>query len=136
MSESLPDARPALRLVPEPAADLAPVPAEGPRGLRFYPVTAHDGTELEAWTNDADGTRSGPTVLLCNGLGTNPYAWPALLDPACDVRVISWNHRGTGGSARPQDRTHVGIEAFVEDALAVLDDAGLESAPVMGWSMG
>jgi pimeloyl-ACP methyl ester carboxylesterase len=75
-------------------------------------------------------------VLLCNGLGTNPYAWPALLRPDCGVRVISWYHRGTGGSARPSNRTHVGIDSFVEDALAVLDDAGIASCPVMGWSMG
>ncbi|MGH8964840.1 MAG: alpha/beta fold hydrolase, partial [Actinomycetes bacterium] len=58
--------------------------------LRFYDVTSADGTRIKAWTNDADG----PTVLLCNGLGTNAYAWPALLRPDCGVRVISWNHRG------------------------------------------
>jgi pimeloyl-ACP methyl ester carboxylesterase len=75
-------------------------------------------------------------VLLCNGLGTNPYAWPALLRPDCGVRVISWYHRGTGGSARPADRRHVGIEHFVRDALAVMDDAGVDACPVMGWSMG
>lgn len=112
-----------LRVVPDPDNGLA---------LRFYRVTASDGTELQAWTNDVDG----PTVLLCNGLGTNPYAWPALLDPDCGVRVISWNHRGTGGSGRPTDPTHVGIEAFVQDAIAVLDDAGIDTCPVMGWSMG
>ncbi|MFL6062781.1 MAG: alpha/beta fold hydrolase [Marmoricola sp.] len=112
-----------LHVVPEPDDGLA---------LRFYSVTATDGTQLQAWTNDVDG----PTVLLCNGLGTNPYAWPALLDPACGVRVISWNHRGTGGSARPADPTHVGIDAFVEDAIAVMDDAGIDACPVMGWSMG
>jgi pimeloyl-ACP methyl ester carboxylesterase len=77
-----------------------------------------------------------PVVLLCNGLGTNPWAWPALLDPTCGVRVISWYHRGTGGSERPRDPDHVGIDAFVEDALAVLDDAGIAACPVMGWSMG
>lgn len=112
-----------LRLVPEPDDGLA---------LRFYKVTSGDGTELQAWTNDV----AGPTVLLCNGLGTNPYAWPALLDPDCGVRVISWNHRGTGGSARPTDRHHVGIDSFVEDAIAVLDSAGIKSCTVMGWSMG
>ena len=91
--------------------------------LRYYTVAGDDGTELVAWTNDVDG----PLVLLCNGLGTNPYAWPALLDPACGVRVISWNHRGTGGSQRPRDLEHVGIDAFAEDALAVMDDAGVEA---------
>lgn len=101
-------------------------------GLRFYDVRSADGTLLRAWTNDA----TGPPVLLCNGLGTNPYAWPALLDPDCGVRVVSWNHRGVGGSARPEDPDRVGVDAFVEDAVAVLDDAGLEAAVVAGWSIG
>ena len=112
-----------LSLVPEPRDGLA---------LRFYDVTSADGTVLRAWTNDVDG----PLVLLCNGLGTNPYAWPALLDPDCGVRVISWNHRGVGGSARPTDPARVGQEEFVEDALAVLDDAGVPACPVAGWSIG
>ena len=100
--------------------------------LRHYTVTSGDGTRLQAWTNDVDG----PTVLLCNGLGTNPYSWPALLDPDCGVRVISWNHRGTGGSERPVDTEHVGIDAFAEDAIAVMDDAGIDACVLMGWSMG
>lgn len=107
-------------------------PDHGGLALRFYDVTSGDGTRLRAWTNDVEG----PTLLLCNGLGTNPYTWPALLDPDCGVRVISWNHRGVGGSERPTDRSRVGIDAFVEDALAVLDDAGIDACPVMGWSMG
>ena len=41
-------------------------------------------------------------MLLCNGLGTNPYAWPALLDPACGIRVISWNHRGVAAAPGPR----------------------------------
>jgi pimeloyl-ACP methyl ester carboxylesterase len=95
-------------------------------------VTSRDGTRLNAWTNDVDG----PTVLLCNGLGTNPYAWPAVLDPSCGVRVVSWNHRGTGGSDRPADPTHVGVEAFVEDALAVMDHEDIGACVLMGWSIG
>ena len=67
-------------------------------------------------------------MLLCNGLGTNPYAWPDLLDPDCGLRVISWNHRGVGRSGRPEDESRVGMDAFVEDAIAVLDDAGSTGA--------
>ncbi|HET6626021.1 MAG TPA: alpha/beta hydrolase [Nocardioidaceae bacterium] len=100
--------------------------------LRFYQVTSADGTKIQAWTNDAEG----PTVLLCNGLGTNPYAWPGLLRRDCGVRVLSWNHRGVGGSERPADPDRVGIDAFVEDAVAVLDDAGIDSCVVAGWSIG
>lgn len=102
-----------------------------PGFVRFHDVISADGTRLRAWTNDADG----PTVLLCNGLGTNPYAWPTLLSPDCGVRVVSWNHRGVGGSARPADG-RVDLDSFVEDALAVMEDAALESVPVLSWSTG
>jgi pimeloyl-ACP methyl ester carboxylesterase len=121
-----------LRVVPDP---VEPEVTDG-LALRHYTVRAKDGTLLRAWTNDVDGTMTGPTVLLCNGLGTSAYSWPALLDPDCGVRIISWNHRGTGGSGRPADRHHVGIVHFVEDALAVMDHAGIDACPVMGWSMG
>jgi pimeloyl-ACP methyl ester carboxylesterase len=104
--------------------------------VTFRDVRSDDGTHLRAWTNDDDGRIDGPTVLLCNGLGTNPWAWPAFLDAACDVRVVSWNHRGTGGSARPADHDRVGIEAFCEDALSVMDHFGLDRAVLVGWSMG
>lgn len=112
---------------------LRPVtPAETGLALRYYTVTSADGTRLRAWTNDVEG----PTVLLCNGLGTNPYAWPGLLDPDCGVHVISWNHRGVGGSDRPSNLEHVGIDAITEDAVAVMDDAGVEACPMIGWSIG
>jgi pimeloyl-ACP methyl ester carboxylesterase len=104
--------------------------------LEFHDVLSDDGTHLRAWTNDPGGRIAGPTVLLCNGLGTSPWVWPALLDPDCDVRVVSWNHRGTGGSDRPADRDRVGIEDFVDDALSVMDHFGLDRAVVLGWSMG
>lgn len=110
-------------------------PSSGVR-LAFHDVVSADDTRLRAWTNDPDHVLAGPTVLLCNGLGTNPHTWPALLDPACDVRVVSWQHRGVGGSARPAEVCRIGIDAFVEDALAIMDDAGLDRVPVMGWSMG
>ena len=100
--------------------------------LRFFDVTAADGTTLRAWTNDAEG----PTVVLCNGLGTNAYCWPALLKPDCGVRVVSWNHRGVGGSQRPADDEAVDIEHFASDAFDVMDHLGIASAPMMGWSMG
>lgn len=104
--------------------------------VTFHEVLSDDGTRLRAWTNDPDGTRPGPTVVLCNGLGTNPWTWPALLDPACTVRVVSWNHRGTGGSDRPSDPDRCGIEEFVEDGLSVMDHFGVTRAVLMGWSMG
>ena len=119
-----------------PATD-GPVTTRG--SLGYDDVLADDGTRLRTWTNDPDGSISAagaPTVLLCNGLGTNAWVWPALLDPDCGVRVVSWSHRGTGGSERPVDPAHVGIDHFVGDALSVLDHFGLDRVVVMGWSMG
>lgn len=99
--------------------------------VRYYDVHSADGTRLRAWTNDADG----PTVLLCNGLGTNPHSWPSVLDRDCGVRIISWNHRGVSGSERPANgRTD--HDSYVEDAVAVLNDAGVESAVIASWSHG
>ncbi|MCL2541610.1 MAG: alpha/beta hydrolase [Nocardioidaceae bacterium] len=104
--------------------------------LAFRDILSDDGTYLRAWTNDPDGLIDGPTVVLCNGLGTNPYLWPKLLDPDCGVRVVSWNHRGVGGSDRPADPRNVEIQHFVEDGLSVMDHFGIERAVLMGWSMG
>lgn len=99
--------------------------------IRYHDVESADGTRIRAWTNDAEG----PTVLLSNGLGTNPHAWPSLLRPDCGVRVVGWNHRGVSGSERPRSR-RVDLDSYVEDALAVMDDAGITSAVVPAWSAG
>lgn len=99
--------------------------------LRQYDVISADGTRLRAWTNDADG----PTVVLCNGLGTPPQAWPSLMQPDAGIRVVGWYHRGVGGSERPASG-RVDMDATIEDVLAVMDDAGIEQAVVAGWSFG
>lgn len=100
-----------------------------PARLRFHEVTSADGTRLRAWTNGAEG----PAVLLCNGLGTGPHAWPSLLDPGCGVRVVSWNHRGTGGSARS---TRIDLDSYLEDAEAVAEHFGIDHAVLASWSTG
>jgi pimeloyl-ACP methyl ester carboxylesterase len=104
--------------------------------LGYRDILSDDGTFVRAWTNDPDGLIDGPTVVLCNGLGTNAHMWPKLLDPSCGVRVVSWNHRGVGGSERPADPRHVEIEHFVQDGLSVMDHFGVDRAVLMGWSMG
>ena len=103
--------------------------------VTFRDVRSDDGTTLRAWTNrpGEDGT---PTVLLCNALGTGPFHWPSFLRPGCDVRVVSWFHRGVGGSQRPRDPAHVRAEHFVEDALSVMDHFELARPVVVGWSTG
>ncbi|MBW4716587.1 alpha/beta hydrolase [Saccharothrix sp. SC076] len=77
----------------------------------------------------ADGTRirsgrtgTGPDVLLGPGLGAVPEVRDGL--PA---RVHTW---------RPREGPRVALADHVADALAVLDDGGVERCVVAGWSLG
>jgi pimeloyl-ACP methyl ester carboxylesterase len=101
-------------------------------GVREHDVSGADGTRLRVWR----AGRSGPAVLLCPGLGTMPEAWPVLHRTDPGVRLHSWYHRGTFGSARPADPRRITPADHLADALAVLDDAGVERAVLMGWSVG
>jgi pimeloyl-ACP methyl ester carboxylesterase len=100
--------------------------------VNTFPVRSADGTVLRGWTNGGHG----PPVLLSNGLGSVPAAWPALTAPDSGYRVLTWYHRGTHGSPRPADLARVRIEDHVDDALAVLDAQGVERALVASWSLG
>jgi pimeloyl-ACP methyl ester carboxylesterase len=101
--------------------------------VREHDIRSADGTMIRTWRTGGNGR----DVLLCPGLGTMPEAWPYLDGPAARRwRVHSWYHRGTLGSARPADPRHIRLADHVADALAVLDDAEVERAVVMGWSAG
>lgn len=97
-------------------------------------IYSADGTRIRTWRTG----ESGRDVLLCPGLGTMPEAWPYLTRPTTRqrLRVHSWYHRGTLGSARPADPSRVRLADHVADAVAVLDEAGIEQTVVMGWSVG
>jgi 3-oxoadipate enol-lactonase len=82
-----------------------------------------------------ESTGSGDPVLLIMGLGLSGGAWwrtvPVL---ARRLRVITFDNRGVGRSSRPPGP--YSIAEMAEDALAVLDAAGVETAHVYGISMG
>ena len=99
---------------------------------RRFRFTGVDGTSLLGWTNDADG----PPVLVCNGLGTPPEAWPKLLSDEPDYWVVGWNHRGGLGSEKPADPKRIGVPDHVDDAFALMDAMGWDSAVIVGWSIG
>jgi pimeloyl-ACP methyl ester carboxylesterase len=97
-----------------------------------FTFTSADGTELLGWSNDGDG----PAVVVCNGLGVPPEAWPRLLDPHCGYRVVGWNHRGGLGSGRPADPQRIRVEDHVADALALMEHVGIDRALLVAWSLG
>ncbi len=97
-----------------------------------FDFSSADGTALRGWASEGDG----PALLLCNGLGTIPQAWPALVAADSGYRTISWYQRGTFGSARPADEERIRVEDHVADAVALMDERGVERAVVACWSVG
>ncbi|MDA9912847.1 alpha/beta hydrolase [Candidatus Nanopelagicales bacterium] len=89
---------------------------------------------VRAWSN---GATTGIPVLICNGLGAGPECWPGLYDdPTCGFQVVGFNHRGTAGSGRPYFDDHTYIEDHAADAIAVMTEYEMETAIVLGWSVG
>jgi 3-oxoadipate enol-lactonase len=82
-----------------------------------------------------DTTGSGDPVLMIMGLGLSGGAWwrtvPVL---SRSLRVITFDNRGVGRSrARFHSYT---TEAMADDAVSVLDAAGVDQAHVYGFSLG
>jgi pimeloyl-ACP methyl ester carboxylesterase len=97
-----------------------------------FSFTAADATEVIGWRNDGAGTE----VVICNGLGTPPVAWPTVIAPDSGFRVTTWYYRGTAGGQRPVDPAHITIQDHVDDALALMDHEGIERAVFACWSLG
>jgi 3-oxoadipate enol-lactonase/4-carboxymuconolactone decarboxylase len=95
-------------------------------------TVTHEGASI---AYRVDGPPSAPALLLANSLGTTTAVWDDQIDAWSQrFRVVRYDHRGHGGSsATPGPYT---IELLGRDALAVLNDAGIETASVCGLSLG
>ncbi len=78
---------------------------------------------------------SGEPLLMIMGLGGDLQAW-ALQVPALakHYRVITYDNRGAGRTSAP-DRPY-SISQMADDAVALLDELGINQAHVLGFSMG
>lgn len=92
---------------------------------------------------DSDGERiyyeswgdTGETVVLGHGMGGNHAVWyQQVAFLSSRYRVITWDQRGFGRSSRLTGR--LGPEPAVEDMVALFDHLEVESAHVIGQSMG
>jgi len=84
---------------------------------------------------ETHGDPGAPTLLLLEGLGGDILGWPrniSTLAAAC--HVVAYDHRGNGLSDDPTGP--VGMATYVEDAIAVLDDRGVDRAHLYGQSFG
>jgi len=93
---------------------------------------AIDGTRLHY---EAFGRRSAPAVLMIQGLGADKHGWDLQrLVLAAQYYVIAFDNRGAGRSDKPFGS--YSMQQMTDDAVAVLDDAGVGAAHVVGASMG
>ena len=97
-----------------------------------FDFPSSDGTCIRGWRSDSDGL----PLVISNGLGTIPQAWPGLVQPDSGYRTVTWYYRGTFGSERPRDRARIRVEDHVEDMLALMDHEGIDKALVACWSIG
>jgi 3-oxoadipate enol-lactonase len=82
-----------------------------------------------------DGEANARAILLIHSLGTNMGSWDGQADAlGVKFRVARYDARGHGQSEDPL--VPVTIEQLGLDALAVLDNYGMERAHVCGLSMG
>jgi len=84
---------------------------------------------------ETHGEASKPPVLLIMGLAVSSRAWDRLPEIlARDFRVLVFDNRGTGKSSRRGFAYR--MPQLADDAAAVVEAAGVDSAHVFGISMG
>ena len=95
-------------------------------------VSATDGTRIHY---EVTGRVGRTPVLMIQGLGASKNAWNLQrIAMATRFRIISFDNRGAGRSDKPTEPFT--LEQMADDAIAVLDAAGIETAHIVGASMG
>ncbi|HEY8430191.1 MAG TPA: alpha/beta hydrolase [Sandaracinaceae bacterium] len=103
-----------------------------PVKVEEHRVASFDGTDLAYHV-----VGEGPPVLLANGLGGSWKAWTHQIAYFQDrYRFVSWDYRGLYRSKPPAARDALRVEDHAQDALRVMDAAGVERTAIFGWSMG
>lgn len=97
-----------------------------------------------AYVRTADGCRihyrvtgrsSAPPVLMIQGLGMDKHGWDIQRFVfSLRYRVIALDNRGSGRSDKPLG--DYDLAQMASDAIAVLDDVGVDRAHIVGASMG
>ena len=78
---------------------------------------------------------SGFPIVLLMGLGGNRKDWHEQVPVfAQHYRTITYDHRGTGESDKPE--TGYSIDQFADDCIGLLDHLDLNRAHLVGYSMG
>jgi non-heme chloroperoxidase len=99
-------------------------------------VTSEDGTRL--FYRDTGGQL--PVIVLIHGFLQNSLSWQRQLadeDLCAAFRLIAVDLRGHGRSDKPDaPEAYLESERWADDLAAVLDELGIETAVLAGWSYG
>ena len=79
---------------------------------------------------------SGEPLVLVSGTGMSGDHWKVFQVPELEkhFRVLTWDHRGTGRSDKPD--VHYSTRMFADDCVNLMEALGLARAHFMGHSMG
>jgi len=115
----------------EPAADAEPAKQPAMAYDAGVPTAGNAGLELY-WERSG----AGEPLLLIQGMSGTHVTWgePFLSRLEADFDCVVFDNRGIGNSAEVSEPFR--IADLAADAVAVMDAAGLESAHVLGISMG
>jgi 3-oxoadipate enol-lactonase len=95
-------------------------------------LRASDGARIHY---SVTGRPGAPPVLFIQGLGMDKNGWLLQrLATAPWFRAIALDNRGAGRSDKPHGQ--YSLDQMADDAIAVLDHAGIDAAHVVGASMG
>jgi len=95
-------------------------------------VRRDDGVRIHY---QVSGRPAGPPILFVQGLGADKNGWNLQrLATALRYRAVALDNRGAGRSDKPHGA--YSLEQMADDAVAVLDHAGIADAHVVGASMG
>ncbi len=95
-------------------------------------LRASDGTRIHYRVTGRPGA---PPILFIQGLGADKHGWDLQrLASAPWYQAVALDNRGAGRSDKPLGE--YSLEQMADDAVAVLDDAGIDTAHVVGASMG
>jgi len=96
------------------------------------PIANNDGVRL---SYDLSGRSDAETVAFIEGLSYGKWMWKWQREPLSEqYQTLVWDNRGTGESDEPEGPYTT--EQMAADFEAVLDDAGVDTAHVVGASLG
>ena len=100
---------------------------------RTFRVARPDGAEVHV---EVEGSGRS-TVVLCDGLACDGFAWKYLQPVLAEHhRVVHWHYRGHGSSPLPPPGVAPSLPQFADDLAAVLGAVRVRSAILVGHSMG